>query len=366
MEFQVKEVGIIEPKSVQQVEAELLEKHEAELNGELNEPINEEPLLNNEPINEPIEAEELTEDKVLSFIKNKYNKEINSFDELMEQRSESTDMDAEVATYMKYKKETGRGFEDFLKLNKDYDEMDPDDLLREYISATQEGLDEEDVDVMMEEYQYDEDFDDDSSIKKIKLQKKKALSEAKKFFNEQKEKYRVPLESSQNSIPNEEREEYEAYRQYIEEAKSQQEEGERKRQWFEQKTNEVFNGEFKGFEFEVGDRKLTFKPGDTDEIKKIQSNPYNFINKFLDEKGLMSDAAGYHRSLAMALNPERFAKFFYEQGMSDATDDVTRKIKNVNMSERKAPEASSTGGVQVKSVNPDHGRGLKIRSAKKV
>ena len=68
--------------------------------------------------------------------------------------------------------------------------------------------------------------------------------------------------------------------------------------------------------------------------------------------GLINDAAGYHKSLAMAMNPEKFAKFFYEQGKSDATDDSElRKTKNINMSERRAPEVVNKGGMQVKSVD---------------
>jgi hypothetical protein len=86
----------------------------------------------------------------------------------------------------------------------------------------------------------------------------------------------------------------------------------------------------------------------------------------LDDNGLMKDAVGYHKALAIAMNPERFAKFFYEQGLADATEDVTRKIKNVNMSERKAPEAMNKGGVQIREVNSGTGRGLKIKSAKKI
>jgi len=67
------------------------------------------------------------------------------------------------------------------------------------------------------------------------------------------------------------------------------------------------------------------------------------------------------------MHPDKFAKFFYEQGMADATDDVTRKIKNINMSDRKAPEVGkSTDGFQVKAVNPDSGRNLKIRSIKRI
>jgi len=91
----------------------------------------------------------------------------------------------------------------------------------------------------------------------------------------------------------------------------------------------------------------------------------NFVNKFLDEKGLIKDAAGYHRALAVAMNPDKFAKFFYEQGKSSATEDVMRKTKNINMTERQAPEVTNKGGFQVRPVNPDSGRGLKIRSIRK-
>jgi hypothetical protein len=177
----------------------------------------------------------------------------------------------------------------------------------------------------------------------------------------------MPLESSGLSVSNEEREQYELYKQYLSEAKTVEEENNRKRNWFEQKTNEVFGGEFKGFEFNVNDKKISFAPSDAAELKKLQSNPSNFINRFLDENGLMKDAAGYHRSLAVAMNPEKFAKYFYEQGMADATDDVMRKTKNINMSERRAPEVTkSNDGFQVRAVNPDSGRNLKIRSAKRL
>ena len=177
----------------------------------------------------------------------------------------------------------------------------------------------------------------------------------------------MPLESSSAFVPNEEKEIYESYKQYVKEAKTIEEETNRKRRWFDQKTDEVFSKDFKGFEFNINDKKIMFSPGDANELKNIQSTPQNFINKFLDESGMVKDASGYHRSLAMAMNPEKFAKFFYEQGLSDATDDVTRKIKNINMTERRAPEVGKfTGGMQVKAINPDSGKNLRIRSDKKM
>jgi len=365
MEIKVRSLDAVEPKSIQEVEQELLEKHEKEINGEVSIGLDTSNIDNGVQDTLPQE-EELSEEKVLSYIGKRYNKQINSFDELMEQRQVNEELPEDVSAYLNYKKETGRGFDDFLKLRKDYDAMDPDNLLREYLADTQQNLDSEDIDVLMEEYTYDEDLDEESKIKRTKIARKKAIAEAKNYFNSQKEKYKFPLESSGMGLSQEEKEEFDAYRQYTKQSKSIEEESNRKRKWFDQKTDEVFSKDFKGFEFDINDKKILFTPASASELKSAQSSPLNFVNKFLDESGLIKDAAGYHKSLSIAMNPEKFAKFFYEQGQADATDDVLRKTKNINMSERRAPEVVNKGGMQVKAVAPDSGRGLKIRSIKKI
>jgi len=365
MEIKVRSLDAVEPKSIQEVEQELLEKHEKEINGEVSIGLDTS-SIDNGVQDTPPQEEELSEEKVLSYIGKRYNKQINSFDELMEQRQVNEELPEDVSAYLNYKKETGRGFDDFLKLRKDYNAMDPDSLLREYLADTQQNLDAEDIDVLMEEYTYDEDLDEESKIKRTKIARKKAIAEAKNYFNSQKEKYKFPLESSGIGLSQEEKEEFEAYRQYTKQSKSIEEESNRKRKWFDQKTDEVFSKDFKGFEFDINDKKILFTPASASELKSAQSSPLNFVNKFLDESGLIKDAAGYHKSLSIAMNPEKFAKFFYEQGQADATDDVLRKTKNINMSERRAPEVVNKGGMQVKAVAPDSGRGLKIRSIKKI
>ena len=139
----------------------------------------------------------------------------------------------------------------------------------------------------------------------------------------------------------------------------------KRQQVFLQQTNEVFGNEFKGFEFKIDDDKtVTFSPGDASELKRAQSDASNFLKRYLDDNGVISDAVGYHRALAIAMNPEKFAKFFYEQGKSAQADDTMRKMKNVDMSMRSAPEVTSKGGLQVKAMNPDSGRGLRIKSRK--
>ena len=384
MELKVKAVESVEEKSMQEVEKELLDKHEEKLieedkaakenpqvkmdfaEGKSEETTTEAKEISEEtpePVQEPAE---LSEEDVLSYIGKRYGREINSLDELSAAREEAEELPEDVASYFKYKKETGRGIEDYVRLQKDFSAMNPDALLREYLTITEgEGLDPEDIDSLMEDFSYDEELDDESVVKKTKLAKKKTIAKAKKFFNEQKELYKQPLESRPAADSQSNNEELQEYRQYLESAKTQQQESETKRNWFLKESDKVFTDDFKGFDFVLDDKTVTFSPGDAQTIKKNQETPMNFINKYLDDKGLISDAAGYHRALSIAMNPDKFANFFYEQGKSEATEDVIRKTKNINMSERRAPEVTNKGGFQVKSVNPDSGRGLKIRSIKR-
>ena len=352
MEIKVRDLGEVEAKSTQQIEQELLDKHEAEVSDE----------TAPEPESEP-EAPALSEDDVRSFLSNRYGREIGSLDELAEVRETAPDLPEDVAAYYKYKQETGRGLEDFMKVNQNLDEADGDGLLKEYLLQTEDGLDAEDVEMMMEDYKFDEDLDDEADIKKAKLAKKKAVAKARKYFEEEKEKYQAPLES-RGAGSLEDSEEYQEYKQYVEQAKTYQEEQKRRKEWFDDKTNEVFSEQFKGFEFNLNDKSYVYSPGDRGELKKLQQTPEAWLNKYLDDKGLVKDAKGYHKSLAVAMNPEKFAEFFYEQGKAAAVDDVMRKTKNINMSERPVPQAVSKGEFKVRAVAPSSGRGLKIRSSR--
>lgn len=388
MDIKVREVTDVESKSTQEVEQELLAKHEQEQQQKeeivVEEYNTEEPVAEAEASKEveveqteaseleevkeeeapPVQSSELNEDEVLSYIGKRYGKEINSIDELVNARKEAEDLPSDVAAYLKYKKETGRGIDDYAKLQKDYSDMDSDSLLREYYSITEEGLDSDDIDMLMEEFVYDEEVNEPSEIKKIKLAKKKEIAKAKKFLREQQELYKQPLESRESSA-NANNEELVEYRQYLESAKAQQEDANQKREWFVKKSDEVFSSEFKGFKFKIGENDVVYSPGSASELKKAQETPLNFVNKYLDSNGFIKDAEGYHKALAIAMNPDKFAQFFYEQGKSQATDDVIRKTKNVDMTERSAPQVSAKSGFQVKSVSQPSSRGLKIRSIKK-
>ena len=362
--FIVKEISGIE-KSKVEVEEQLLKDHEEKFDQESN----DDPIDKVEVPEEQTPVSELNDADVLSYIKNRYDKDIESVDQLFETKESNEELPEDVSAYFKYKKETGRSIQDFVKLQQNYDEMDSDKLLSQYYSQTEEGLDSEDIkDLMEDKFGYDEDLDDEADIKKIERTKKRELVKAKKFLNEQKDKYNIPLESSGAGLSGEELENFNSYKSYVEESTTAKEAQKKRYDYFLDKTDEVFNDEFKGFEFSVGEKSFTFKPGDKDELKSKQSDVNNFVNKFMDkDSGLMNDAKGYHKAMSVAMNLDKFAEFFFNQGMTDAINNVSKKSKNINMDVRSTPQNFSKDGLKIRAVgDSSSGKGLKIRSAKKL
>tara|TARA_R100000329_G_scaffold150578_1_gene143865 strand:+ start:3836 stop:4996 length:1161 start_codon:yes stop_codon:yes gene_type:complete len=381
--FTVKDVSGVE-KSKAEVEETLLKEHEekfetseSDTNVERVDASTESAAPNTEQkevqpegeTQEKTTASELNDADVLSYIKNRYDKDIDSVDQLFEEQKSNEDLPEDVAAYFKYKKETGRGIKDFVELQKDYNEMDGDQVLTAYYATTEEGLDSEDIrDIMDEKFSFDEELDDPKDIKKKKLAKKRELVKAKKFLIEQQDKYKAPLESSGGGLSGVSQEELDSYKSYVEESKTTEEARKKRYDYFLNKTNEVFNDEFKGFEFNIGEKSFTFKPGDKDELRSKQSDVNNFVNKYMDtDSGLMKDAQGYHRAMAVAMNLDKFAEFFYNQGMTAAVDDVSKKSKNINMDMRKTPQTFSKDGLKIRAIgDKSSGRGLKIKSIKRV
>ncbi len=375
MEFkQVKEVSPIEEKSTQEVEQNLLDKHEESLKvSDVNENVSETSNVVEETTVEENKAEqdvadlpEIKDEDVLSYIKERYNKDISSVDELFSEQEKNSPLPDEVSKYLDFKKETGRGFEDFIKANKSYDNLEDDQILKEYYSLTESDLDSEDIEYLMEDkFGYDEEVDDDRDIKKKNISKKRELAIAKKYLSKLSETYKTPLESSGGSYSEEQLKEINAYKEYVQKAQTEVESNKRKSEYFQKKTDEVFNSEFKGFEFKVGDKNVIYSSGDANEIKSKQVNVQSFINQYIGEDGLVNDAQGWHKALNAAMNPDKLAQYFYEQGKADAIGDVSKKSKNINMNLRQTPQSSPQKGFQARAVSTDSGRGLRIRSKNK-
>ena len=365
MDFKVREVSSEEQKSVQEVEEQLLDQAAQEQEPQATEEVVQETA--EEVVQEEQQAEESAfgEEDVLSFIRERYNKEVSSIDDLFTQQEQSEELPDDVSAFLKYKKETGRGIDDFIKLQRNYDEMDQNQLLREFYAATETDLDQEDVEYLINNnFSYDEDLDDESEVKAKKIALKKELAKAKKYFNDQKKQYEVPVESAGTLASEDEMESYKAYKEYISQSRDLEERNAKLSEVFQKETNQVLNDKFEGFEFTIGEQSIKFSPGDVTEIRSAQSDISNFIGKYIDESGMIKDAAGYHKALSAALNPDKLAAYFYEKGKADAVDGVVKQSKNINMDVRSTPQQATTPGLKFRALD-DEGSGNRLKIKKR-
>ena len=353
-----------EPKEEvkQEVVEQEVEKKEPEATEEVKEEVKEEIKQEAAEKKEP-EEKTSKEDIINNFLSDKYKIDIDSLDTVLKNNEKKQELPKEVEKYLEYKKETKRGLNDYVKLQQDIDDLDEDNLLRNFYKENNPGLDDSDVDFLInEKFAYTKDTDNEFDIKKKTLAKKQELFKAKEHFNSLKEKYKTPLESSDENVPENYKEAFKFFSNYKEESAKQEKATQTQREVFNDKTNKFFNDDFKGFEFNLGESKLTYKPKDVKETVNNNSDLTNFINKHVDDKGLLKDASKYHTALSMAMNPEKYAKFFYEQGKSDAVNEVVKDGKNIEMSVRNNVDSSKSGTkFKVLQDNANFSSGLKIK-----
>jgi len=244
--------------------------------------------------------------------------------------------------------ETGGNIEDYVELNKDYSSLDNLSALHEYYKRTKPHLSAEEIDFMMEDkFNFDEEVDDEREVKRKKLALKEQVAEAKAYLDGQKSKYYDEIKAG-SKLTAEQQKAMDFFNRYNKESEEADKINKKAKSVFLQKTNQVFNDKFKGFEYNVGDKKYRFNVKDAEKVKATQSDINNFVKKFLNESNEMSDAKGYHKSLFTAMNADAIAKHFYEQGRADAVKDSVAKSKNVSMDPRKSQGEFQAGGVKVK------------------
>lgn len=329
-----------------------------EINAEASADAEQEVQAQNKEVN--ISKEEI----IAEFLTNKYSMGLEELENVLSNKdSKNQELPEEVEKYLQFKNETKRGLKDFVKANEDISDYKEEALLREYYKQSNPELDDSDISFLIEDrFNIDESVDTDTDKKKKSLDKKQELHKAKQYFEQTREKYKAPLESSLENLPEEAKEAVKFYKQYNDEKSKEQEVVNSQREAFETKTSKFFGEEFKGFEFKIGDKTLNFKPKDKKEVVEKQMNLNNFIQSFLDDKGVLKDAKQYHTALNMAMNPEAYAKFFYEQGKADAVNQVVTDGKNIDMNVRSKVDSSKPGmKFRVVDSNKGFGSGLKVR-----
>ena len=255
--------------------------------------------------------------------------------------------------------ETGGTLNDYVRLNQDYSDMDDNELLNEYFKQTKPHLnDEERLFVMEDLYSYDEEVDDPKDIKRKKLALKEQVANAKSHLDGQKSKYYAEVKAGSRLLP-EQQKAVDFFNRYNEDAKKTAE----NKSIFEKRTNEVFNDEFKGFEYKVGEKRFRLNIKEANKVKETQSNINNFVSKFTNKKTqAVEDAKGYHKSLFTAMNPDLVANHFYQQGKADAVKETMAKAKNVDMSARQTNNnVIESGGMKVRAISGESSNDFKVK-----
>ena len=247
-----------------------------------------------------------------------------------------------------FMKDTGGDISDYVMLNTDVSKLDSDDALSEYYKQTKPHLSAEERGFLLEEtFGFDEDEDTDKDIKRKKIALKEEVAKAKKHLEKQKDKYYNEIKSG-SKLTSEQQKAMDFFNRYNEDSAAQTKLTEKTTNAFKQRTNAVFNEEFKGFDFKVGEKKFRYNVKNTQEVKETQSDLNNFVNKFVGKDNTIQDAKGYHKSLFAAMNPDALAQHFYEQGKADAVKDTISKGKNINTDARQTHGETLVGGVKYK------------------
>ena len=265
-----------------------------------------------------------------------------------------------IQELVRFMNETGGTLEDYVELNKDYEKFDNMDLLHEYYSQTKPHLSSDEIVFLIDDkYSYDEEVDDPKDIKRKKLLFKEEVAEAKYQLQLKKDNYYKEIKAGNRLTP-EAKEALDFFNRYNKENEQQQEIAQIQRDAFNNKTNSLFNDKFKGFEYNVGDKRFRFNVKNVNNVKETQSDINNFTKKFLDKENKMADAAGYHKALFTAMNPDAIAQHFYEQGKADAIKESVKSAKNINMDPRSAHQEVSVGGIKARVLGDDSS-GIKLK-----
>ena len=268
-----------------------------------------------------------------------------------------------IEKLVKFMEDTGGTVEDYVRINADYSNVDNDTLLKEYYKRTRPHLDYDEISFLMEDnFKYDEEVDEEREIRKKKLAYKEEIAKAKNFLEETKKKYYDEIKL-RPGVTQEQQKAMDFFNRYNEEQKMVQEQHGR----FKQRTDNFFNKEFKGFNFDVGEKKFRFKVANTTNVAKNQSDLTNLVGKFLDNKGEVKDYAGYHKAIYAAENADTIASHFYEQGKSDAIKEMTAKSKNITEDARQTVANAGDvfiNGLRVKAISGANSSKLRIKTKK--
>lgn len=265
-----------------------------------------------------------------------------------------------LVTFME---ETGGTIEDYVRLNADYSNVDEKALLKDYYIKTKPHLNKEEIEFLMEDtFEYDDELEEARDIRKKQLAFKEEVAKARTYLDSVKSKYYDEIKLRPGTTL-EQKEASDFFNRYKEDQNKVQSRHDR----FKTDTKNLFNNDFKGFEYSVGEKRFRYGVQNQDQVAEKQSDISNFIGKFLDKDGNVSDTKGYHKALYTAMNSDKIAEHFYEQGRADAIKNVISNSKNPGTNQpRQTSGEVFINGLKVKAISGVDSSKLRIQTTKKI
>ena len=316
-------------------------------------PVVEETVVADEESNSPIQLVEEVEEEVKE-VEAEYKEAIR------DEKVIGKPLPENIEKLVSFMEETGGNINDYVRLNADYSNVDNETLLKEYYKQTKPYLEGDDISLMLEDFSYDEDIDEQRDIRKKKLAFKEEVAKARNFLEETKSKYYDEIKL-RPGVTQDQQKATDFFNRYNEEQKA----GKAKHSEFLKRTNELLTDDFKGFDFNVGESKFRYSVKNPQKVAEAQSDISNFIGTFLNDKGEVKDTKGYHKALYAARNADTIAQHFYEQGKADAVRDVMVKSKNISTEPRKTSGGDVfINGLKVRAISGADSSKLKVKTRK--
>jgi len=354
----IKEPLVEVPADVTKV---VIPKEDAIQIGETKEVLVEEPSGDStqvgEQVQEPVkDAEEFTPIKEVEVAK----VEAEVKEALRDEKVLGKQLPENIEKLVSFMEETGGTIEDYTRLNADYSNVDEKTLLKEYYKKNKPYLDNSDVELLLEDFDYDEDLEEERDIRKKKLAFKEEVAKAKGFLEETKNKYYDEIKLRSNVNPDSQK-----AMDFFNRYNKQQEVAEQQHLQFQESTKQLFNDDFEGFDIKVGDKSYKYNIQNREKVAENQSNINNLVGKFLDSNGNVSDTKGYHKAMYAADNVDKIASHFYEQGKADAVKDVMNKSKNLSDTKARSQQGDVfVNGFKVKAISGTDSSKLRIKTKK--
>lgn len=349
VEEEVTKVNLDQPKEEVKEEQPEVKEEVQEETPVLEEIVEEEPKVKTEE-----EVKQVVEEQV-----EKLQEKVE--DAVAESQNTAKPLPENIQKVVDFMNETGGTLDEYVRLNQDYSNVDDNTLLREYYKQTKSHLTDDEISFMMEDqFAFDEEADDERDIKRKKLALKEQVANAKSHLEGLKSRYYEEIKAGVKLTPDQQKA-IDFFNRYNEESENNLKLAEEQRNVFTSQTDKLFNDDFKGFEYNVGDKKYRFNVKDADKVKNNQSDLNNFVGKFLDKKQQLMDPQGYHKALFTANNPDAIANHFYQQGKADAIKESMAKAKNVDMSPNQQHTNVVEGGTKFRVISGDDSSKLRVK-----